>query len=84
MVSPYLKKPLRTLDEALRDCGRRAVEVGDCGAAIRSDAEPSRPGDVLVQLLLSRAPGSGLPGNAPEAATESVPARRKSRGRRAA
>ncbi len=39
MVSPYLKRPLRTLGEALRDCSSD-------DAAKR----PERPGSVVIRL----------------------------------
>ena len=57
MISPYLTRPLRSLDEALRDRGPSTADVGS------ADTHGNR-GEVLAQLLLSATVESGHPAGA--------------------
>ena len=60
VISPYLTRPLRTLEDALRDCGRSAADVGLAEAATgRPAAAHHNRGEVLAQLLLSPSAGHG-------------------------
>ena len=63
VISPYLTRPLRTLEDALRDCGRSAADVGLAEPTTgRSAAAHHNRGEVLAQLLLSPTAGHGHSG----------------------